>query len=355
MPLRPMVVTCLLIAAVLAGCVDDEPPLAPEESPTSEGPPRFPAPEGETITGLQPIDLIFDGSLRVTLTRVVLVPPAHGDLANPTDPNTDAFAYLEATLAGIYAWEPAIDLFIEAHPEYAYLDEIAVEVDIFDGAPSTAGYDFVIGYAETSGPAFRGIAIQGPGNEDQAVQAQLNDAGLGDLVHFGHRYVLLSLFASAPRGGQDLPDFPEAHEIRGVTMHEFAHVWGLGHTTTWFGDIGPDLMNSPYPFVYGDGDPLGDGKERSEPLCISSLDLWGLAWLYRWLPNGTWERSAGNTSLPDHIPYERYCEVHDQALSRARSDLGAAGISRDTPLLGARSWNVDADALRSLGPRVMWN
>jgi hypothetical protein len=346
----------VLVTTAFAGCLADEAgpdDVFPEAGEEPE--PRFPAPAGETITGLQPIDLIFDGSLRVTFTRVLLVPPLHGDLADPTDPTTDAFAYLEATLAGIYAWEPAVDLFLANHSQFAYLDDIAVEVEIFSGGtPSTLGYDFVIGYAETSGPAFRGVAIMGPGNPDQQMQATLNDAGLGDLVHFGHRYVLLSLFASAPRGGQDLPDFPEAHEVHGVTMHEFAHVWGLGHTTTWFGDIGPDLMNSPYPFVYGDGDPLGDGKERSEPLCISSLDLWGLAWLYRWLDNGTWERSTGNTSLPESIPYERYCSVHDDALARARAHLAAAGIERGKPIPGARSFGVDAAALglveRAIGP-----
>lgn len=296
-------------------------PRLPETNQTGPEPP-----EGEDYTGLQPIDMIFDGSLRSDLTRVALIPPAHGDLGSPDNTSRSAVSYLEATLTGIFAWEPAIDRFIETYPEYSYLDNITVQVDIFEQeVPETAGYDFVVGYAETSGPAFRGIAIKGPANEDQELQRQLNENGLGDTVHMGHRYVLLSLFASAPRGGQEVPDYPETHEIRGVTMHEFAHVWGLGHSTAWTEVYGPDLMNSPYPFVYGDGDPAGDGGERSQTLCITSLNLYGLGHLYRWMPNGTWEATHGNVSLPMDMTYERYCDVFEEANQRAEAFLQERG------------------------------
>ncbi len=278
-----------------------------------------PPPEGEDYTGLEPIDLIFDGSLRQGETRVALIPPTHGDLSNPTNESRNLVSYLEATLEGLFAWEPAIERFVEEYPEYAYLEDVSVTVDLFDGqVPDKAGYDIVIGYAETSGPAFRGVAIQGPANEDQEIQRQLNEAGLGEYAHMGHRYVLLSLFASAPRGGQEVPDYPERHEMRGVTMHEFAHVWGLGHSSAWTEAYGPDLMNSPYPFVYGDGDPLGDGGERSQPLCITTLNMYGLAHLYRWMPDGQWVSSEGNISLPMDMPYERYCEVHEEAQQQAQ-------------------------------------
>lgn len=300
----------------------DEPDADPDEDPrladaNGTGPPP---PPGEEVLGLEPLDLIFDGSLRHGETRVALVPPTHGDLSNPTNESRDALAYLEATLEGLFAWEPAIERFIQDHPEYSYLNEVSVTVDLLDDeTPDKAGYDIVIGYVETSGPAFRGIAIKGPANEDQEIQRQLNEAGLGEYAHAGHRYVLLSLFASAPRAGQEAPDYPERHEMRGVTMHEFAHVWGLGHSTTWTEAYGPDLMNSPYPFVYGDGDPLGDGGERSTPLCVTSLNLYGLAHVYRWMPEGQWVSSAGNVSLPMEMPYERYCDAHEEAREQAQA------------------------------------
>jgi hypothetical protein len=331
----------MLVPTALAGCIggsgspaepageeagpdsaDEEDPRVPETNETGPEPP-----EGEDWTGLQPVDLIFDGSLRVNDTRVLLIPPANGDLGQPTNDSRSAMAYLEATLTGIYAWEPAFERFVAEHPEYSYLENVTVHVDVFDGTQTdTAGYDFVIGYAETSGPAFRGVAFQPPGNDDQRIQQTLDDAGLGDTVHIGNRYVLLSLFASAPRAGQDVPDYPEKHEIRGVTMHEFAHVWGLGHSTTWTKAYGPDLMNSPYPFVYGDGDPASDGGERSHPHCITSLDLYGLAHLYRWMPNGTWEESQGNVSLPTDVDYVEYCEVFGEARERAQRTLAEHGI-----------------------------
>lgn len=357
--------TAILLALALVGqllvvgCIGTEDPATDDvgtaSTPTDENAseeidPRLPhtnetgppPPAGENYTGLEPIDMIFDGSLRTEHTRVLLVPPTHGDLGTPTNTSRSGLAYLEATLTGIFAWEPAIDRFIETYPSYSYLDNITVQVDAFDeAAPQAAGYDIVIGYAETSGGEFRGVAIKGPGNENQEIQRQLNEAGLGEMIHAGHRYILLSLFANAPRAGQDTPDYPETHEVRGVTMHEFAHVWGLGHSSAWTRAYGPDLMNSPYPFVYGDGDPAGDGGERSTPLCITSLNLHGLGHLYRWLPNGTWEASHENVSLPMDMDYTRYCEVFEEANARAEAWLAERGLLT----------SEDLQAVLALGPR----
>jgi hypothetical protein len=341
----------LLVQAGLAGCLGSSPdaeaaPNADEGEPAAnESDDRLPEdregpdpPPGEEVTGLQPIETIFDGSLRVTNTKVLLVPPQHGDLSQPTNSSRSTTAYLQATLEGLLAWEPAIEAYVEDHPEHAYLENVSVEVDVWDEdepVHDTAGYDIVIGYAETSGPAFRGVAIKGPANEDQQIQEQINEAGLEDVLHVGHRYILLSLFASAPRAGQDAPDYPERHEVRGVTMHEFAHVWGLGHSTTWTEAYGPDLMNSPYPFVYGDGDPAGDGGERSPELCITSLDLHGLGYLYRWLPDGEWTSSSRPVELPQDEAYERYCEAHEDAAERAEAVLAEHGLDDGADLAPA--------------------
>lgn len=324
-----MLAQSLAVAALLlvAGCLGPAPALDPAsvaetaasllpvetgECVAGAGGPA--PPPGEEAVGLQPIDLIFGGSVRHPLTRVLLVPPTHGDLGSPDNLSRSGPEYLAATLEGIFAWEPAIDAFIEENPEFAYLDAVKVEVDVYEpGLPTAAGYDIVVGYVETSGPVFRGVAIAPPGDP----QETFDQAGLGDVLHYGNRYVLLSLFAYSERAGQTAPDFPETHEIRGVTMHEFAHVWGLGHSTTFTTGCGGDLMNSPYPYVYGDGNAVGDGGERTRPLCISNLDLYGIAHLYRWLPNGAWEGSEGNLTLPSNDVYKEYCM---QGEARARAD-----------------------------------
>ncbi len=326
----------LLVVAGLAGCLGDDeadplagrpelplPPLLSGPCFTESGGPA--PPPGEDVIGMQPIQLIFGGSIRNADTHVVLVPPTHGDLGDPFNQSRSGMAYLEATLAGMYAWEPAIDRFIENYTEFAYLDNVTVYVEIFDGVGSLpVGADIIIGYAETSGPAFRGIAIA-PGID---TQEPIEELGADEIVRYSNRYILLSLFAYSERAGQQEPDFPETHEVRGVTMHEFAHTWGLGHSTTWSPGCGGDLMNSPYPYIYGDGDPAGDGGERTKPLCISSLDLYGLAHLYRWLPNGTYEPSSGELHLPEHIRYEEYCDVFDEAHERAQATLARYDLTR---------------------------
>jgi hypothetical protein len=258
----------------------------------------------ENPLGVRAQDIIFGGSLRHPLTRVLLVPPTHGDLGDPVD-GPGLPEYLDVTLQGIRQWETAIAAFTTEYPQYGYLRQVKVEVEIFDEQvpPTTAGYDVVVVYVETGGPVFRGLAAQTPVNTQQIVDG----LGLGDVVRLGNRFILLSLFSSAPRAGQSIPDYPELNDLESVMMHEFAHTWGIGHTTTWTSQYGPDLMNSPYAYVYGDGDPLGDGGYCTPLMCISTLNLVALAHVYRWLPGGTWQPSGGAVQLPPGMPYSLYC------------------------------------------------
>jgi hypothetical protein len=246
-----------------------------------------------------PIDLIFGGSLRSTDTRVLLVPPAHGDLGNPFGPTV--LDYIDATLRGMRRWVAAMDEFAADHPEYAYLREITVDIEIFDGVTPVdpSGYDVVIGYV-AAGPVFRGVA------SDTGADDILRWAGLDD-PPFSGRVIALSLFGTSPRAGQVSWDFPEVNDLETVTMHEFGHTFGLGHTLWWDPVLGPDLMNSPATFVYGDGFAAGDGGERTPKGCLSSINLYGMAVLYRWIPGGTWVGSGGSVPLPAQIPYELYC------------------------------------------------
>lgn len=244
-----------------------------------------------------PIDLIFGGSLKHAETKVLLVPPTHGDLGDPLGPTV--LDYIQATLDGVRLWEDSIDAFIDRYPQYGYLDDITVTMEVYDevNPVDPIGYDVVIGYV-AAGPAFRGVATD---TGDPFIEEILPGS------HYSGRYIALSLFGSAPRAGQVLYDFPEVVDLKNVTAHEFGHTFGLGHTTTWDATLGADLMNSPASFVYGNGSPVGDGGERTSEDCLSSLDLFGMAELYSWLPSGDWYPSSGNRTLPESMPYEWFC------------------------------------------------
>lgn len=235
--------------------------------------------------GMRPIDVIFGGSLRQATTRVLLVPPAHGDLGNPQGPGLNE--YLTTTYNAIHEWESAIGMFIAEHPEYGYLNQINIDVQIFDGVMSTTDYDVAIVYVETAATAFRGVASS---------------------CFDTPRCIALSLFSSSPRGGQLVPDYPELNDLDAVVKHEFGHTFGVGHTLSWTAAQGPDLMNSPAPFMYGDGNPAGDGGERTGRKCLSNLNLYALAKIYEWLPSGHWsEPDASRYNLPAGWAYTWYC------------------------------------------------
>jgi hypothetical protein len=233
--------------------------------------------------GMRSQDIIFGGALSGTVTRVLLIPPTHGDLGNPFGPTV--LDYIDAAVNGIREWEWALNEFANDYPQYNYLKQLSVQIFIFDGTQIFANYHVIIGYVETGGNAFRGVA-------SSCVDPP--------------RCILLSLFSMSPRAGQTLPDYPEYNDIEAVVKHEFAHTWGLGHTLTWTAQYGPDLMNSPATFVYGDNSAVGDGGERTGKQCISSLNLYGMALLYRHLA-GQSRVTGGSYNLPSGIPYEWYC------------------------------------------------
>ncbi|MGH2806447.1 MAG: hypothetical protein ACRDKT_04135 [Actinomycetota bacterium] len=252
----------------------------------------------------QPIEMIFGGSLETTDARVLLVPPTHGDLGNPLGPTV--VDYMDATLRGVNGWIKQLRAFADDYPQFSYLKKIKFHIEVFDGADPVdpIGYDVILGYV-AAGPAFRGVA--GDTGTKDFVNDVLEQAGIRDQTRYSGRVIALSLFGSSPRAGQVAWDFPEINDLEIVTLHEFGHTFGLGHTTTWHPVLGPDLMNSPAPFIYGDGQTIGAGNERTKMKCLSSLALYGMAHLYRWVPKGEWEGTNGTVDLPKNIPYKLYC------------------------------------------------
>jgi hypothetical protein len=249
-----------------------------------------------------PQDFFAGGSLPTPFTKVLLIPPSHGDLGNPLGPTV--LDYIDATLRGIRKWNDVIKKFTKDYPRYSYLRKIQIHIDVFDGVHPVdpALYDIVIGYA-AAGPAFRGVAT----DTDPGIEDLLKQVGADEHVRFTGRGIILSLFGSSPRLGQVLYDFPEVMDLEIVTSHEFGHTFGLGHTRWWDPKLGPDLMNSPATFVYGDGFPAGDGGERTKRKCLSTVNLYGLARLYRWIPSGKWVGTEGSVPLPKGMPYKWYC------------------------------------------------
>ncbi|MDQ3983034.1 MAG: hypothetical protein M3271_10190, partial [Actinomycetota bacterium] len=143
-----------------------------------------------------PIQLIFGGSLETADARVLLVPPSHGDLGNPLGPTV--LDYLDATLRGMHKWTDALEAFADDYPQFGYLREIDVHIDVFDGADPVdpAGYDVIVGYV-AAGPAFRGVAADT--NTKESVNLILEQVGRRDEVRYSGRVIALSLFGSSPR------------------------------------------------------------------------------------------------------------------------------------------------------------
>ncbi|MGQ0536837.1 MAG: PPC domain-containing protein [Methanobacteriota archaeon] len=258
--------------------------------------------------GTRPIRLI--GALQHPMAEILLEVPPHGDLGNAAGPTRDD--YLAAAVRGIHRWEAAIDAFVADHPDFSYLSALKMHVAVFDGpVPERVGVDMTILWIPASGSQFRGVASPGTDYLWEGVCWEPFSCGVyyGSVephAHLSDGLVVLSLLANAPRAGQLVQDYPEVNDIENVVMHEVAHAWGLGHTQTWHADTGPDAMNSPYGQVFGDGDPLGFGPERTAVSCISSVDLYGLAYIFRWLPSGVFARpDVPEVTAP--FAYELYC------------------------------------------------
>lgn len=243
--------------------------------------------------------------LRDTDIDVLIVPPAHPDLTDPNGP-TQA-EYVATARQAVEDWEPAIDQFTDDHPDYDYLDQLSINVDVLGEPQASAdGYDAVIGYTP-SGPAFRGLAYTNC-PAFWIPEDVLHQAAASTGTDTCPRPILLSTFASSPRAGQVAPDSPTLEDLRVVTFHESAHAFGLIHTQTWTADYGPDLMNSPAPFFYGEGEAAGNPPSPVMPSCPSSLDIYGLAVLYEWVDEGSFSPpSQAHVDLPSGMAYELYC------------------------------------------------
>ena len=205
--------------------------------------------------------LKLDGTLQTTTTlraysiRTLGGTWDHTTITIKVEESPLAANYTDAVIKAIKTWNDTLRTFA-SHSEYSYLSNVTLKLT---------------------------------NSDDADVKIRFTDEG---------RFKI---------GGETLPSFKEdkifkniavtvrvgpgyTHEIvYAVTLHELGHALGLGHT-----NIPEDLM---YPVLTG-------WALRS--VGISTLDLYGVAQIFGWLPNNSLEgfKVPSVVTLPASIPYE---------------------------------------------------
>ncbi|HET6404112.1 MAG TPA: hypothetical protein VFH78_05655 [Candidatus Thermoplasmatota archaeon] len=233
--------------------------------------------------------------------RTLVIPPAHGDLGNPEGPTADD--YVRTTLDALAEWDRVLDEYAARHPQHAYLAALRIEAEVYNGTQTLDGrsWDVEVHFLETHYGA-RGAAGCGRALGLAPVLPQLRHVTIAPLANCS---IFITLVNSASSAGELIPDFVTLAALRNSVLHEFGHIFGLVHTWTYV-DGRPDLMVSPAPFYWGDGSIVGDGGAMAPRLCVSSLDLEAIAYLYRWIPTGVVQPPAKGSHEAE-LPYELYC------------------------------------------------
>jgi hypothetical protein len=205
-----------------------------------------------------------------SIINILITPPSNESWWKPS--------YLNATLHAISEWNEAIANFAANHSDFAYLSQVRIAPQVSNSSTNT-DVDAYLSW------------IQQFGNVTC-------EAGLSRIAYTSGIITNNSITISAIdcRGNV----LSEA-DSQNVVLHELGHGLGLGHS-----NYTGDLMYYAYTL-------------NSPVRAISTLDLYGVATVFRWMYyssefNQTNEGSPINSvTLPSDIPYE-YLPVSEKNL-----------------------------------------
>lgn len=167
-------------------------------------------------------------------------------------------SYINATLHGIAQWNGAIQEFASNHTEFSYLSRIRF-VPTITREP-TSGFNIYVGW------------IAECGNESTIGQSQ--SAIKSSCIMINNT---VCLTAKAPSG-----HVMTEVDMQNIVVHELGHTLGLYHT-----NISDDVMYS-----------VVDYRETVKPL--SSLDLYALSTIFKWMTNSA-EFTSSNQCSQDSL------------------------------------------------------
>ncbi|MCW4029688.1 MAG: matrixin family metalloprotease [Candidatus Bathyarchaeota archaeon] len=175
-------------------------------------------------------------------------------IVTPSDASWWNNEFLNASLRAIGQWNEAVVNFSAAYPEFAYLSSVEIVTTVSDKMDS--GYDIYMNWTATP------------------LSSTNNEVGLSKIFAYQNSAIVnctMSL-ATQTNYGQAL----SIVDMQNVALHELGHAFGLGHC-----NYTQDLM---YPVYY-----LASG-----PKDVSSLDAYGVAFLFGWLisPSGFYPTKA---------------------------------------------------------------
>ncbi|HLN44599.1 MAG TPA: matrixin family metalloprotease [Candidatus Sulfotelmatobacter sp.] len=176
--------------------------------------------------------------------------------------------YLNSSLRAINQWNEAIVYFASNHTDYAYLSRLKIEPTISNSTSSS--FDVTVSWIKL----FENLTC-GAGLTRTYMNSRIINNSTIELAAYDCQNRILS-----------------ETDTQNVALQELGHSLGLGHTNT-------------------SGDPMYPTLSLSSPLRkISTLNIYGLATVFRWLTNSTeynttnQESPVNSVILPSNIAYD---------------------------------------------------